>query len=252
MLEYTNDYLLDQKIKILQPCNGYRASSDAVLLSAMPANVEKTQQILDVGSGTGAISLSLAYRLKQNYGQIKGVEIQKNLVELSQYSAALNNFLRVHFYQEDIRNKLQNMDLSPCSFDVVITNPPYSDHDMPSPNVSKATAHNHADFSLTDWLNFCLKMTKPYGYIYLINRTEALPEICSAMAGKAGNLTVIPVYSKSEQNSKRILVKMQKDSKAPCRILPPFYTHAAGGDYTAAAQDILRQGKSFAELGYAV
>ena len=35
MDNYTEDYLLDKKIKIYQPIDGYRASSDAVLLAAV-------------------------------------------------------------------------------------------------------------------------------------------------------------------------------------------------------------------------
>jgi tRNA1(Val) A37 N6-methylase TrmN6 len=35
MIDYTNDYLLDKKVKIFQPVNGYRASTDAVLLSSL-------------------------------------------------------------------------------------------------------------------------------------------------------------------------------------------------------------------------
>ena len=32
---YTNDYLLDRQVKILQPVDGYRASTDAVFLSSL-------------------------------------------------------------------------------------------------------------------------------------------------------------------------------------------------------------------------
>ena len=59
MIDYTNDYLLNLKVKIFQPVNGYRASTDAVLLSSLPDKVKKGDAVLDVGSGTGAISLCL-------------------------------------------------------------------------------------------------------------------------------------------------------------------------------------------------
>lgn len=248
MIEATADYLLDKKVKIFQPTNGYRASTDAVLLSAMVSSKLKQAKILDVGSGTGAVSLCLAQRLAQNNVQITGVELQPELAELSNYSAEQNGFDFVHFVQGDIREKIKNEALAPCTFDVVISNPPYSDHDMPSPNKSKAAAHNHTHFTLTQWLNFCLKMAKPFGRIYMVNRVEALPEICCALQGKAGGLTVLPIFSKAQQAAKRILIAAQKDSKAPCVILPPFIVHQDDGDYTAAAQKILREGCDFENI----
>ncbi|MBQ1612591.1 MAG: methyltransferase [Alphaproteobacteria bacterium] len=76
MPAYTNDYLLDKKIKIFQPVDGYRASSDAVLLSSAIQKVKTGETILDLGSGTGAISLCLAHRFPQ--ANITGFEIQND------------------------------------------------------------------------------------------------------------------------------------------------------------------------------
>lgn len=248
LANHTNDYLLDKKIKIFQPVDGYRASSDAVLLSAMPENNLKNARILDVGSGTGAISLCLAHRLQNNNVQIYGLELQKELVELSNESAKVNGFDFVRFYQSDIREKMETPEYKPCSFDVVISNPPYSERDMPSPNVSKATAHNHHNFDLNHWLAFCLKSLKPFGKLYLVNRAEALSDICSFLQGKAGNITILPIYSKQEQIAKRVIVSAQKDSKAPCRILPSLIMHDTNGKYSEIGDKVLRKGLSFGEL----
>ena len=245
---YTADYLLDKQVRIFQPIDGYRASSDAVLLSAMVDEVKHGTKILDVGSGTGAISLCLAQRLQKHNVKIEGLELQPELVKLANMSAADNSFDFLHFHAADIRQKINIENITPCSFDIVISNPPYSEHDMPSPNTSKATAHNHSDFCLEKWIAFCLKMAKPFGKIYFIHRAEVLPQICVTLHNKAGAVTVQPIYSKSGQEAKRIIVSAQKDSKSPCRILPPFITHDAGGKYTQEAEKILRKGLSFADI----
>ena len=195
----TEDYLLDKQVKIFQPIGGYRASSDAVLLSAMVNKVKKGAKILDVGSGTGAISLCLAQRL-QNLGvSIEGLELQPDLVELASASASANGFDFLHFHQADIRQKFTIDNVAHGSFDVVVSNPPYSEKDMPSPNASKAAAHNHSGFDLEQWLIFCLKMLKSYGHIYLVHRAEALPQICSILQNKTGAITVLPLYSKTKR-----------------------------------------------------
>ncbi len=247
---YSEDYLLDKQVKILQPIDGYRASTDAVLLSAMldDVAVRNNARILDVGSGTGAVSLCLAQRLQTRKVQIIGAEIQPELVALSNASAQANGFDFLHYLETDIRQKPANEMLAPCSFDVVISNPPYSADDLPSPKTGKATAHNMQAFDLGGWLGFCLKMAKPFGRLYLVHRAEALPQICYLLQGKAGGITILPIYSKVGQTAKRIIVAAQKDSKAPCRILPPFVTHDASGAYTPMAEQILRGGKTFAQI----
>lgn len=241
MIEHTNDYLLDKQVKIFQPVNGYRTSSDAVLLSSLPYNLKADDNILDVGSGTGGISLCLAHRFPET--KVIGLEIQPELAELANYSAEQNNFSHTKFYNCDIKSK--KLPVPNCSFAHVVSNPPYSEHDMPSPNSSKATAHNHNGLNLNAWIAFCLKMLKPYGHLYLIHRAEALPQILTSLNGKAGGAKIIPVYSKPEQSAKRVMIIAQKDSKSPASILPPLHIYNANGEYTLAAHRILRAGKSF-------
>lgn len=247
MIEYTNDYLLNLKVKIFQPSNGYRASTDAVILSALPEKIKNKDRILDIGSGTGAISLCLAHRLQQYDVQIHGFELQKDLTELSNLSAQANNFSHfLQYHNVDIRNN--KLPEKANSFQHVISNPPYSESDMKSPNKSKSLAHNFTEFNLNNWIQFCLKMLAPFGYFYMINRAEALPQMLSSLQGKAGDINIIPLYSKEGQKAKRVLVSARKSSKAPATIQPAFIIHKKDGTYTTQAEQILRLGKSFAEI----
>ena len=243
MIDYTNDYLLDKKIKIFQPVNGYRASTDAVLLSSL-VRIKNGDGILDVGSGTGAVSLCLAHRLQNLNPQITGLEIQPELAELSNASAQANGFSTC-FLNCDIRQKVSG--LNGGSFDHVITNPPYAEKDMPSPYAGKATAHNFSDFTLTAWINFCLRMTKPQGYFYIINRAEAIDEILAALHKKTGDIQIIPVFSKPRQNAKRIMIIARKASRSPAVIHQGITIHTHDGTYTLQAQNILRKGAGFFE-----
>lgn len=237
MPEYTNDYLLDQRIKIFQPIDGYRASSDAVFLSSAVQKVKDNEQILDLGSGTGAISLCLAHRFPGSI--ITGFEIQPQLVKLSNMSAQINGFDNLKFINCDVRKPESSWF---GQYNHVITNPPYSLDDMPSPNHSKATAHNFADFNLSEWLKLALKCLRHRGYLYIINRTEAIDEILSTLYGHAGAITIVPLLSKTGQNAKRVLIRARKGVHTPTRILPQIIVHKADGAYTVKAQAILRNG----------
>ena len=99
---FDENYLLDKKVKIFQPKDNYHASSDAVWLSAAVKEIKKGAKILDVGSGTGAVSLCLAERFKTFEPQIVGLEIQPLLAEAANLSAKANNFDFLSFINKDI------------------------------------------------------------------------------------------------------------------------------------------------------
>ena len=240
MQDVEKDYLLDKKVVIYHPKGLYKASSDAVWLSSSVAKVKKGDNILDVGSGGGAVSLCLASRFKESQITITGVELQQELAKSSNDSAKANGFDFVHFENCNIFEAK----LKPCSFAHVVTNPPYSSSDMPSPNDSKATAHNFKFEDLKKWLDFCIKMLKPQGMFYIINRAEALEDIISHISPKLGAIEVFPIYSKQGQKAKRIIVRAKKDSKTPLVVHAPIFVHNEDGSYSDKAEEILRKGFS--------
>ena len=72
-MEISLDNFIEGKIKIYQPKKGYRAGIDAVLLASC-VQVFKKCKILDIGSGTGVISLFIASK----YKNVEIVGIEKN------------------------------------------------------------------------------------------------------------------------------------------------------------------------------
>ena len=178
------------------------------------------------------------------FRSITGIEIQQTLANLSNLSSKENNFNEfLEYINCDIKNKPKNIEN--CSFNHVITNPPYSLNDMPSPNESKALAHNHNDFSLSLWIKFCIKMLHPKGYFYMINRAEAIDEILANIYGKLGDIKIIPIYSKEGQKAKRVIVIGKKDSKAATTILPELIVHSNDSEYSEKAQKLLRGGMGY-------
>ena len=237
-MKINENYLLDKKVKIFQPEGFYKASSDAVWASSAIEKVKKGDKILDVGSGGGAISLCLAERFKKKEISITGIELQSVLAESAKKSAEANGFNFLEFTNCNIFD----CKISPCFFDHVVTNPPYAEEDMPSPNSSKAIAHNLQKNGLETWLKFCIKMLKPQGKFYIINRAEALEDILKVISGKLGKIEVFPLYSKVGQPAKRVIVRAQKDSKAPLIIHSGIVIHEADGTYSEKANEVLRKG----------
>lgn len=92
-------------------------------------------------------------------------------------------------------------------------------------------------------------MIKPQGCFYMINRAEAVDEILTALHKKTGGIQIIPVFSKPQQNAKRIMIIARKASRSPAVIHQGITIHAPDGTYTPQAQNILRKGTGFFEAG---
>ena len=249
MTKHTKDYLLDEKVIINQPVSGYRAAIDAVLANSCiaPDEVKPNSTILDMGSGTGAISLCSAHRLQEQNPTITGIELQPELCELSNKSAQENSFNNLSYINLDIKNLRK--EITPNSFDFVITNPPYTAGGMASPNSSKATAHIEGEIDLANWITIAIKMLKPHkGKFIIVHRADRLDDIISAMHKKLGGIIIYPLISKEGGDAKRVLVTGIKSSKAPLTLKKPIIIHNEDGSYTKDADKILRLAKSINEV----
>lgn len=103
---------------INQSSEVFRVGTDAVLLGVM-CKIESANQILEIGTGTGIISLMIAQRNPN--AEILAIDINKDAAKL-----ALENFNNSSFYQ---RLQVINADFKDFKidkkFDLIISNPPY-------------------------------------------------------------------------------------------------------------------------------
>ena len=75
-------------IKIIQTKDGFCFGIDSVLLSDYAKNIRNNSTVIDIGTGTGIISLLLCK--KTNLKKIYGIEIQKEVADMAQRSIELN------------------------------------------------------------------------------------------------------------------------------------------------------------------
>lgn len=77
----------------------------------------KKGRILDIGSGSGAISLALSYNLKNS--KVLGVDISKDAIDLSKENKKNLSINNVEFKESDIFSNVEG------EFDIIVSNPPY-------------------------------------------------------------------------------------------------------------------------------
>jgi len=236
--EITEDRLLDGRIRLLQPAEGYRAAIDPLLLAAA-LKAGPGQRVLDAGCGVGSAGLCLMARRPDC--SVTGLELQPELAELARRNLILNGMAeRGQVAQGD----LAQAPFAPGSFDHVMTNPPYHQGGSLSPHAIKAVANSEGDLALGDWLKACCKLLRPKGTLLVIQRADRLDEMLSALSGRLGGLTVFPLWPKEGREAKRVLLAGRKGSKAPLRLLPGLVLHHEDGSYSPAAESVLRQGGS--------
>jgi release factor glutamine methyltransferase len=77
--------------------------------------------VLDIGSGSGCIAISLAKLLKNS--SVTAVDVSEKALEVAKKNAEANE-VSVTFIKDDILNP-QNRDLLNGQFDIIVSNPPY-------------------------------------------------------------------------------------------------------------------------------
>jgi tRNA1(Val) A37 N6-methylase TrmN6 len=233
-MNVTADKFIGGRVIVRQMESGFRSGLDAVMLAAsVPA--KEGEEALELGSGAGAASLCLARRVNCS---VFGIEINPELVILADENAAENDLSeRVRFVAADALHPPAELRRT---FEHVMCNPPFHDEDgQTSPDAGRALALQDRG-SLGDWLTGGMKRVVSNGTFTTILRADRLNEALTAF-GERG-VSVFPLWPRSGEAAKRILIRAVKGSRAPLAILPGLVLHEAGSNYTRAANAILRDG----------
>lgn len=237
-------HLLDKKVALWQPAQGYKASTDSVFVAAA-CPVKAGQTVLDMGCSAGNITFPLLWRVPK--AVITGLDIQQDYLDL-----AIKNkeesfpHSQLDFIHADIRNfTIAN---ARQRFDHVVTNPPYLEAGthLTSPDKGKAIArgHNAAENTQTlkEWLDTAHSVLKSGGTLTLIHRADTTDDIIRRLGKRFGAIDIFPLYSKRGQDAKRVIIRAIKDRKTPSRLRAGIIVHNNDGTYTADADNILRSG----------
>ncbi|MFT0771190.1 peptide chain release factor N(5)-glutamine methyltransferase [Psychrobacter sp. NPDC078370] len=93
-------------------------------INAQPAQLSN-KRLLDLGTGSGCIAISLAHELKHANLQVVAVDLSSEALKVAQHNAVSNNVANVEFFQSSWYQALPTNDEP--QFDIIVSNPPYID-----------------------------------------------------------------------------------------------------------------------------
>lgn len=88
-----------------------------ILVDLIINDNSNNKKVLDIGTGSGAISLALSKNLKDS--KVIGVDISKNAIDLANENKIKLNINNVEFKESDIFSNIDD------KFDIIVSNPPY-------------------------------------------------------------------------------------------------------------------------------
>lgn len=145
-----------------------RPDTECLVEQALSRLAEQSSQILDLGTGTGAIALALASELPQS--QVIGVDFNPDAVLLAQRNQQRLHIPNAHFLQSN-----WFASLSIQQFDMIISNPPYIDEndvhlsegDVRFEPLTALVAQNEGVADLAHIINESKKYLKHQGWLLL-------------------------------------------------------------------------------------
>ena len=110
---WNNNFKVDKNVLIPRPDT--ETIVEQVLSYLRP---QSTKKILDIGTGSGCIIISILKERKKCKGV--GIDISKNAIKLAKYNAKIQHIKnRINFFHSDIDNFLTD------KYDFIVSNPPY-------------------------------------------------------------------------------------------------------------------------------
>jgi tRNA1Val (adenine37-N6)-methyltransferase len=192
---------------------------------------------LDIGAGTGLLSLMLAQKNPQL--KIDAVEVDKEAVEQAKENAAASpwaNNIKVHLY--DIKafggyNK----------YDVIISNPPFYENELKGDDEKKNIAHHNDGLLLPELVKIISGYLNDNGVFYLLlpyKRYEEVKMLCSE-----NNLAISQTLflKQSEQhNYFRVIVEGKRinETNLPGEKVSAIVIKNSSGEYTTGFVNLLK------------
>ncbi|OFL14773.1 methyltransferase [Anaerococcus sp. HMSC068A02] len=226
------DYIPKTNLYMKHVEKSYSFGIDSILLANF-SKMKKNKILIDIGSGSGI--LSLACSSYYNLSKVFSIEIQKEKANLLKENIKLNGINNIEVVNEDL-NKV-NFPNNFC--DYIITNPPYYKKGANIKNEKEEflLSRQEIKMNLSDIFRFSNKCLKDKGKLFMIHKPERLVDIIK----ESGNLKLKRikfVQSKTFEKPVFILMEFVKNANDGLKFENPLIIYDENNNYTKEVKEI--------------
>lgn len=204
-----NNTFVFKHFKINQDKCAMKVGTDAVLLGSW-VNPSHAKHILDIGTGTGIISLMLAQRC--------GAKIDAIDIDMNAFIQATENIEncdwkdRINVMHVSLQDYIHTSDYK---YDLIVSNPPYFVDSSKALEESRTNARHTDQLPFEALLHGVLHLLNPGGKFYVILPTkESEPFREMAETNKLYCTKITKVITRTDKPEKRLLMRFEFTHRA--------------------------------------
>lgn len=225
-------------LRLIQKPDEFCYGIDAVLLADFAGREQRVpEKIIDLGAGTGAVSLILSYKYRK--ARITEVEMQEGASDRAVRNITLNGLGR---RLDVIRGDILDLPDSMCGkYDMAVTNPPYFEAGsglIPGSGAKTASRHE-TTASLSDFFAAAAALLRDRGDLFMVHRPSRLADMMtfSRIAGVEPKvIRFVQPYRDEDPNI--VLAHFIKGGGRELRVMPPLIVRERDGRYTDEIDEI--------------
>ncbi len=231
----SNTYFQFKQFTVHQEHTAMKVCTDACLFGAWLANDENintASTLLDIGTGTGLLSLMVAqskFSNSKSHATITAVEIETAAAKEAQSNINASPWAN---HIELVHSSIQ--DYAPKKMDCIFTNPPFYEGDLKSPNEAINVASHSLALPWTALMDVVADALNPNGYYYVLVPAVRAYTMQKLAAQKGLQLLEeVLVYNAAKQKPFRAIHKYSK-SASPTAVIKRtnFIIKEEGNNYT--------------------
>ncbi len=218
---------------IIQNPKYFCFGTDSVLLASF-TSIKRTDRVIDLGCGTGILSILINGRTGAS---VTGIDIQPALVDMAARSAMYN-------CQEGIKALVMDMRDAPNalghgSFDAVVCNPPYFNGSLTGVNESRTVSMHNSCCRIQDVALSAKRLLKHGGRLFMSYPSSGVFELSHALSGQGIEIKRYRLVSSYLRKPPYlVLIEAKKGAKSGVVCERPLIIHDNQGRYTDEAKSM--------------